>query len=545
MQIARVLMNPVVALVDGIDDPTKLKLSDAMSYIVEGYEHMGLGTWDGRSTLYDWQSGKFPAGFVPTAIAILTQCGYTPQIHRNPLPAPLGPMPTPDAPLVDNYPRDDNRDYQFRAVSILEKHGSFIARVATGGGKSRIAALCITRIGRKTAFVTTRQVLLYQMGEALDESGRAQLAMKSDLELLKVLGDEIASRLKGYTVSYCGDGSWDTSGDVVCAMVQTIADRIGEYKPDLTSMTADEIKIGADRHDRRAAEARGFCDAVEFLIAEEAHEAGGNSYFEVCKAMRKAHYRLALTATPLMRDGESNARLVGMFGPIRLDVSELLLIERGILAKPFFKFVPIGPKEQPPTLRRGTAWQKAEEVGVVTNHYRNKCVCAEIIRAARWGLPAVALVKRQKHGKILHDMLKQYGLRGAYIFGDSSKDKRDNALNKLRSGEYDYVIGSTILDVGVDVPAIGVLVLAGGGKAEVAIRQRIGRGLREKKNTPNYAFIIDFDDGNNKHLIKHAKQRRAIVEQTPGFVEGILPRGKDFDFAGLGFRPAAPLRMAA
>jgi superfamily II DNA or RNA helicase len=156
------------------------------------------------------------------------------------------------------------------------------------------------------------------------------------------------------------------------------------------------------------------------------------------------------------------------------------------------------------------------------------------------------LVKRQKHGKILHEMLKQYGLRGTYIFGESNKDKRDNALNKLRSGEYDYVIGSTILDVGVDVPGIGVLVMMGGGKAEVAIRQRIGRGLRGKKPpAPNAAFVVDFEDGNNKHLISHAKQRRAIVEQTPGFVEGIIPRGKDFDFAGLGFRPAAPMGMAA
>lgn len=520
MKIARVLQNPIVALVDGIDDQTKLKLSDAMSYIVEGHEHMGNPNWDGRSTLYDWSSGKFPAGFVPTAIAILTQSGYTPQIHKNPLPAPLGPMPTPDAPLVDSFPRDDNRDYQFRAVSILEKHGSYIARVATGGGKSRIAALCIKRIGRKTIFITTREVLLYQMGDALIDAG--------------------------FKVSYIGDGSWDTSGDVICAMVPSLAIRLGEYKPDFATMTADEIKIGADRHEKRAAEARELLDSIDFVIAEEAHEAGGNSYFEVCKALRKAHYRLALTATPLMRDGESNARLVGMFGPIRLEVSEEMLIERGILARPYFKFIPIGPKQQPPTLRRSTAWQKAEELGIVTNHIRNKHVCAEVIRASRWGLPAMVLVKRKAHGKILHEMLQQWGLRGAYIFGESSKVKRQDVLNKLRSGEYDYVIGSTILDVGVDVPGIGVLVLAGGGKAEVAIRQRIGRGLRGKKHPiPNFAFVVDFDDGNNKHLIKHSRQRRAIVEQTPGFREGILPANADFDLAGLGFRPIAHQRIAA
>jgi superfamily II DNA or RNA helicase len=538
-KIARILSNPVVAKIEGIDDNTKIKLSDAMSYVVDGHEHMNLGGWDGRSTLYDWASGKFPSGFIPTAIAILTQEGYQPQQVKHPLPEPLGPKPTPAFPIVDDFPEDPNRAYQFRTVNILERHGSFIARVATGGGKSRIAALCITRIGRKTAFVTTRQVLLYQMGRALEEADRKILEKLSDLELLQKMGSEIASKLKGIKISYIGDGSWDTSGDVVLSMVQSLADRLAPFQSDPITQSAAEIMAAQTRWQKRYDEVVTFCDSIEFLIAEEAHEAGGNGYFEVCKAMRRAHYRLALTATPMMRDGESNVRLIAMFGPIRIEVTEKQLIDCGILARPFFKYIEMKGKKQPPTLRPSTAWQKAEELGVMNNHNRNKHVCAEVIRASRWGLSSMVLVKRKKHGEIIHKMLQQYGLKGAYIFGDSDQKKREDALHRLGTGEYDYVIGSTILDVGVDVPSIGLLVLAGGGKAEVATRQRIGRGLRQKKAMPNFAFVVDFDDGTNKHLIKHAKTRRKIVEDTPGFAEGILPRGADFDFAGLGFRRPA------
>lgn len=516
-KIARVLSNPVVAMVDGIDDPMKLALSDSMSFLVEGFEHMGAGNWDGRSTLYDWTTGKFPAGFVTTALTLLQQNGYDVQQVKHPLPAPLGPLPTPNNPIVDNFPADPNREYQFRCVRILEKHGSFIAQVATGGGKSRIAALCIKRIGRKTMFITTRQALLYQMGDAL--------------------------KAAGFNVSYCGDGSWDTSGDVVCAMVQTLSERIKPFEADPHTMTQAQIQVAAQRHLARQKEGLDFLESVEFVIGEEAHEAGGNGYYDVLRACRKAHYRLGLTATPLMRDGESDYRLIGMFGPIRLRVTEEDLIKCGILAKPFFKYIRIGRKEHAPTLRPGTAWQKAEELGIVDNVMRNKHICAETIRGARWGLPVGILVKRQRHGKILHAMLKQCGLRGAFIFGESGNDKRKVALQKLASGEYDYVIGSTIIDVGVDVPALQVLIMAGGGKAEVAIRQRIGRALRKK--LLNFAFIVDFDDGHNKHLIKHSKARRAIVEQTPGFVEGILKSGQDFDFVGLGFKRPMPVGMAA
>lgn len=508
--IARVVSNPVVAMVDGISDPVKLALSNAMSYLVEGHEHMNAGGWDGRSTLYDWNSGKFPAGFIPTALNIIQQHGYEAQQLKHPLPAPLGPMPVQGNSLVDDFPADPNRDYQFNCVRILEKHGSFIARVATGGGKSRIAALCIKRIGRKTIFVTTREVLLYQMGDALEAAG--------------------------FKVSYVGDGKWDTSGDVVLAMVPTLAKRIGPFQNDPMKSQA-ENGSAALKHEQRQKQAIDFLDSVEFVIAEEAHEAGGNSYFDVCKALRKAHYRLALTATPLMRDGESNVRLVGMFGPIRIEVTEKQLIDAGILARPFFKFIKITKALQPSTMRATSAWNIAESKGIVENHERNRRVCAEVIRAANWKLTSMILVKRKKHGEIIHRMLKQAGLRGCYIFGESDKNKRQDALEKLRNGHYDYVIGSTILDVGVDVPGIFLLVLAGGGKAEVAIRQRIGRGLRGKKAPmPNFSLVVDFEDQHNKHLIKHSKARRAIVEQTPGFAEGILTANRDFDFVGLGYR---------
>jgi superfamily II DNA or RNA helicase len=80
----------------------------------------------------------------------------------------------------------------------------------------------------------------------------------------------------------------------------------------------------------------------------------------------------------------------------------------------------------------------------------------------------------------------------------------------------------------VDVPAVGLVQLAGGGKAQVALRQRIGRGLREKKNMPNLCFVADYSTTINQHLRDHARQRRAIIEATPGFAERILATGKDF-----------------
>jgi superfamily II DNA or RNA helicase len=70
--------------------------------------------------------------------------------------------------------------------------------------------------------------------------------------------------------------------------------------------------------------------------------------------------------------------------------------------------------------------------------------------------------------------------------------------------------------------------MAGGGKAEVAYRQRIGRGLREKRKGPNICFILDFCDSHNRYLYDHYLERIRVIKETPGFSTNILKDGEDF-----------------
>jgi superfamily II DNA or RNA helicase len=277
-------------------------------------------------------------------------------------------------------------------------------------------------------------------------------------------------------------------------------------------------------------------DFFEFVILEEAHEVSGNAFFDILRHCRNAHYRLSLTATPFMKDSqEANMRLMASSGPVAIRISEKFLIDRGILAKPYFKFVKLNDK--PKALYRSTPWQRAVKVGIVENELRNKHIVAETIRAVRYGLPVMILVQQQDHGKILNAMLEAAGIRSAYIFGEHEQTERKAVLAALKAAKLQVVIGSTILDVGVDVPAVGLVVLAGGGKAEVALRQRIGRGLREKKGgLPNVCFVLDFDDSHNNHLKSHAKTRQHIIRTTEGFGENVVA---DFPYVDVGLKKAA------
>ena len=125
----------------------------------------------------------------------------------------------------------------------------------------------------------------------------------------------------------------------------------------------------------------------------------------------------------------------------------------------------------------------------------------------------MTLVRLKRHGQILMEMMKESGLRVDFIYGESGQTTRQK-LNSLASGEIDVLIGSTILDVGVDVPSVGAVILAGGGKAEVEMRQRVGRGLRAKKSGKR-VFITDFIDISNKYLLSHSYERKHIIDTTP------------------------------
>jgi superfamily II DNA or RNA helicase len=560
--VIQIASNNVVAKLVNADKEAKLIISTLLSYKVDGFEHMAkkgaVHKWNGRSTFFTFKTASFPAGFLHLVNKELRRRGYETQILRKKAPTPLGL----ENPKVDDFPRDSRYDYQSETMNRLIKMRSMIAQVATGGGKSRIAKLCTARIKRPTLFLTTRGVLMYQMKDAYEDAG--------------------------FAVGVLGDGEWSPRKGVNVGMVQTLSARIelkdietemdralearhvaeakridearrlmakkktpfGEVQKKIELLRAqirkgypadqdfaDAIVEKVREHNNRRQHVLKILELFELVILEEAHEVSGNSFYDVMNCCKNAAYRIALTATPFMKDDEeANMRLMAVTGPIGIRISEKQLIDEGILAKPYFKYV---NTPMPSKVFKTTAWARAYKLGITENKARNEKIINEAVRAAKIGLPVMILVQRKDHGAILKKALNDLSVKTEFIYGEHNQTQRKKTLSDLKSGNVQVLIGSTILDVGVDVPAVGMVILAGGGKAEVALRQRIGRGLREKRGhwgfgarlSGNYCFIVDFEDKGNIHLMGHARSRRSIIEGTEGFAENILPAGADFDFS--------------
>lgn len=563
--------NPTTAKIVNAPREALLEVHRLLSYSVEGSEHMPSfksGDWNGKSSFFSWDKHTFPTGFVRMIVQGLRKLGYTVQIMAKPAPEPLGP----EFPAVDEFGYIERYDYQPQAVEQLVRHKNITVQVATGGGKSRIARMAMKRIDRPSLFLTTRGILMHQMHHAIEKMEGKPCAILGDGEwgipytkpdgtpgrkLSKFtvgMVQTLAQRLELKTVDAEMKALQARRANEVSKKIEAertklkkakvpivqIGERLLAYASELEkaypSAAEDKAKITAkvEKHERLRLATIDILAKFELVIVEEAHEVSSDSFYIVMAACRNAHYRMALTGTPFMKDDEeANMRLLASCGPVAIKITEKMLIDRGILARPYFKYIGLPEAHKPKTLYRSTPWQKAYEVGIVSNEYRNKAFCAEILRARSYGLNSMVLVQHKAHGELLKGMLQRAGLKVEFIYGEDNQSARSAALTALGNGGLDVLIGSTILDVGVDVPSVGMIVLAGGGKAEVATRQRIGRGLREKKSGgPNVAFIVDAADDHNNHIKGHYLQRRGIVKSTPGFAENVV---EDFDFKALGF----------
>ena len=507
MATIKIASNAVVAKLIDAEPEIKHLVSEMLSYAVSGAEFSDMfksGRWDGRSSFFKYKTSTFPAGFVQIITRKLTRAGNKIINIKKPLPEPLGC----NRPNISEFGYTDEYSYQPETVDELVKRGSMIAQLATGAGKSLVCCIAVARIKRPSLFITTRGVLLHQMLNTLQGS-------------IDYRAENGEPDMAGVTVGVIGDGVWNPK-KITVAMVQTLAARLKD--PDVFSDKNKQM-----RQLKIQAKTKELLSRYELIILEEAHEVSGSSYYEVVKYCKNAHYRLALTATPGMKDdAEDNMRLMACVGPIGIKVTEKELIDKGILAKPYFKYIN-NPK--PAKLHNGTSWQRAYKAGIVECEKRNALIVAEAVQMKNYGLSVIVLVQHTNHGDLVKNLLKSAGLKVSFIRGSSTQEVRQEALSKLGAGKLDVLIGTNVLDVGVDVPSVGAIILAGGGKAEVALRQRIGRGLRRKKLGPNVAFVVDFTDDHNQHTRGHAQQRRYIVEKTEGFGENILPSNKDFDYA--------------
>ena len=476
---------PSIKLVDELDN--------MMSFYIEGYRYMRAFThgyydkktgqmvhWDGKKHLLTRQL-TFPTGLLEMAEDFLKfyNLEYKLDDKRN--------WVSLDNPLPTSHYTP--RYYQQEALDIAIKKGRGGLRLSTGAGKTALAAFLTAKYNTQTMVYVIGKDLLYQFHR----------------EFSKILNQEIG---------IIGDGKCDIKQINICSM-WTAAKSFNIKKVSLDDEDwSPEVKSVKNVDKEKIKKAIG---KTQLTIYDEAHFLATDTLQSIYKASKKCAHHYSMSGT-LFRDDGADLLLESVSGKKIYDLSASKLIDEGFLVPPkiiFFE-TPIYPQK----LKKH--YQSVYKKYVVENEVRNDMIEECTRKLINKGRKVLILVRQIAHGKDLYNRLQDLPLY--FVTGEVDGNIRDQVKQEFENGDLKCLIASSVFDIGVDLPTLDALVLAGSGKGSVRTLQRIGRVIRKAPGKDN-AIVVDFID-NAPYLNKHSAARIATYETEKRFKLS-FPKGFD------------------
>jgi superfamily II DNA or RNA helicase len=536
-----IAMSNVGAKLMNADQKAISIVSDTLSYDVDGAvfsRAYKAGKWNGKQTFLKYPGLIFEAGFVPMVKRALAEAGIAVSIYDTRTRIEI----KADEIELDGITL---RDYQLEGVAAIERHGRGILQCATGSGKTEIAIAATKRFGLKTLWITHKLDLVRQTRKRFNARLGHPVGMISEGEWLpsNITVATVQTIMSWWRLRWTVKGK-NKKGKIVERIVYgdtELKAKKSALKHDFSQVTS--ITLQRDGREK----VLPFLNSIEFLITDEAHRSSANSFFKIILNCRNAYYRASLTATPLMKGNmEDDLKLIACSGDVIHRVTNKDLIDRGILAEPHFRYIEVPGFTLPNgrKVTKKTPYPTAYKTGIVDNEIRNSLIVKETVLLVEQKRQTVVLVKEIRHGERISEMLRKAGISCYWIYGNDNGDVREEALLRLRNRDVNVIVASTIFDEGLDEDSISGLVLAGGGKSQIGLFQRVGRAMRARKGKDlelhgNTAVVVDFLDTGDHRLFRHSKQRYGAVRNEPGWIIDGVERWP----ASKGSIPVAPARV--
>lgn len=434
------------------------------------------------SSYWNASDQTFPMGLTEHVRAKLTQQGGAVKIKG------LKSNINPNVP-ADYCFTETARTHQIVAVRkmLARKCGSI--EVATGGGKTLIMAMTAAWFVR--------------------EYGKRVLVMVPGKDLLNQTFRDFQKYING-----------GESGDV---SIGRIGDGFKEYGKSITIGIAASLIRGVPKEDDngnavvRNEDAHKFLHEQDVLLVDECQSVGAETWFW-SGIETSAEYSYAFSGTVETGNTLKDSRRLALCGPIRYRVPAKELIEKGVLANPTIYFLldddiyGLVPDE--------LDYPKAYKAGIVKDRRYNKYVArltANLVEAKR---QVIVNVRRRSQGRLLMQMLAQLNIDSRYVDGNMSTSERESIKYLFKSRHLQVIVVVKVFDAGIDMPLADALILAGGEKAHIGLKQRIGRVLRATAEK-NQAAVFDFSHSSHWFLVRHAVMRMEIYEKEKFDVVGI------------------------
>jgi len=214
----------------------------------------------------------------------------------------------------------------------------------------------------------------------------------------------------------------------------------------------------------------------DLIVIDEAHHAVAGQWAAVVAAFPAARI-LGVTATPERLDGRGlGIQAGGCFDSLVMGPAVRDLIDGGFLS-PTRVFAPADAPDLAgirtvagdyAQADLGEAMQRPKIVGDAIAHY--------VKHAA--SMPAILFSPSVAHAETMAAALRDAGWRAVAASGKTNPAERDAAIAGLATGAVQVLCSCDIVSEGLDVPAVGCVILMRPSKSLGLYLQQVGRGLR-------------------------------------------------------------------
>ena len=395
------------------------EISQVLEYKLQ-QECLWVDPIDLSNMIYMYADKIMYVGTVPKVRRILEEEGYTvelklPQLKQKYTNWQLLATPRPhQVPLIEKG---------------LENRFGFL-QASPGAGKTLVACAIIAKLGLPAIIVT-------QAGEPFKQALTA------------------FDKFTNIKPGKIGLGKLEDSDDEVYV---------------ITIQTFNKLKEDSKFHD--------IIKNIEVVIIDEAHHAVSDSYLNLYNTFTNIKSLICLTATP-WRDDDRHELLEGLIGPVLYEVHYGDLIDNASLVpltiytakvprKDYGYAVSLFGGNAPNEFQRRRQFKKVYDDYIIHNKERH-AIIAEFVEGMRASKMTTAVIcKLIEHAEELHKMIPG----SVVLTGKTKASMREEIIRRLQNHEITCVI-ATIFDEAVDVPSLGGVVFAAGGKSTVKAVQRL------------------------------------------------------------------------
>lgn len=234
----------------------------------------------------------------------------------------------------------------------------------------------------------------------------------------------------------------------------------------------------------------------DYVLIDEVHKAGGKTYQKVIDYFTP-EFLLGMTATPERTDNFDIFELFDYNIAYEIRLQEAL--DEDMLA-PFHYF---GVTDYE---KNGETITETSELQFLIAEERVEYLLEKIDYYGCSGNTPKGLIfcSSKKEVEKLSQLFNDRGIPSAYLTGDHSAEEREKEIERLESGELNYIFTVDIFNEGIDIPMLNQVVMLRNTKSSIVFVQQLGRGLRKHKSK-KFVTIIDFiGNYSNNYMIPMA-----------------------------------------